>query len=67
MKIYLVSAGAGVLVGEQVIPLGKAMWDGHALAAAWRHVKSDAHIFGMLPGRSTVGPIDGLKNPEKQT
>jgi XapX domain-containing protein len=78
MKIYLVSAGAGVLVGviysllnvrspapplvaligllgmlvgEQVIPLGKAMWDGHAFAAAWRHVKSDAHIFGMLPGR----------------
>jgi XapX domain-containing protein len=78
MKIYVVSAGAGVLVGviysllnvrspapplvaligllgmlvgEQVIPLSKAMWDGHGLAAAWQHAKSEAHIFGMLPGR----------------
>ena len=78
MKIYVLSAGAGVLVGliysllnvrspappvvaligllgmlagEQIIPLGKAMWDGHGLAAAWRHARAEAHIFGMLPGR----------------
>ena len=78
MKVYLVSAGAGVLVGviysllnvrspappvvaligllgmlagEQILPLGRAMWDGHGLAAAWQHAKSELHIFGMLPGR----------------
>jgi XapX domain-containing protein len=78
MKIYLLSAGAGllvgviysllnvrspapplvalvgllgILIGEQIIPVSKAMLGGHGLAAAWRHTKSEAHIFGMLPGR----------------
>jgi XapX domain-containing protein len=41
----------GILGGEQVIPIGKAMFAGHGLAAAWQHARSEAHIFGMLPGR----------------
>jgi XapX domain-containing protein len=78
MKIYLISLGAGLLVGivysllnvrspapplvalvgllgilggEQVIPVGKAMFTGHGLAAAWEQARSEAHIFGLLPGR----------------
>jgi XapX domain-containing protein len=78
MKMYVISLGAGLLVGivysllnvrspapplvalvgllgilggEQVIPVGKAMFAGHGLAAAWQHAKSEAHIFGRLPGR----------------
>ena len=83
MKIYLVSFGAGVLVGviysllnvrspapplvalvgllgillgEQVIPLGKQMLDGLAVSAAWRRAQCGNAIFGMLPGRQTSKP-----------
>jgi XapX domain-containing protein len=41
----------GILAGEQVIPVGKAMLAGHGLTAAWQHAKSEAHMFGLLPGR----------------
>jgi XapX domain-containing protein len=94
MKIYLLSAGAGILVGviysllnvrspapplvalvgllgilvgEQIIPVTKLLIGGSSFSEAFRLSSCDSHIFGMLPGRSTVGPIDGLKNPEKQT
>ena len=77
MKIYLVSLGAGVLVGviysllnvrspapplvalvgllgilvgEQVIPVGKQVLAGSQLPAAWREAGCASHIFGMLPG-----------------
>ena len=78
MKIYLLSAGAGllvgviysllnvrspapplvalvgllgILVGEQVIPVGKQVLSGSGLAAAWRQAQCAPHIFGLLPGR----------------
>ena len=78
MKIYLISAGAGILVGiiygllnvrspapplvalvgllgiligEQVIPVGKQVLAGSGLAAAWRQARCAPHIFGLLPGR----------------
>jgi XapX domain-containing protein len=81
MKIYLLSAGAGllvgiiysllnvrspapplvalvgllsILVGEQVIPVGKQVLSGSGLAAAWRQAQCAPHIFGLLPGR----PVD---------
>jgi XapX domain-containing protein len=41
----------GILIGEQIIPVGKEMISGHTLAAAWERTKSEAHIFGLLPGR----------------
>jgi len=78
MKIYLLSAGAGILVGmiysllnvrspapplvalvgllgilvgEQVIPLGKQLMAGSGVAAACRQARCASHIFGLLPGR----------------
>ncbi len=78
MKIYLLSAGAGILVGmiysllnvrspapplvalvgllgilvgEQVIPVGKQLMAGSGVAAAWRQARCAPHIFGLLPGR----------------
>jgi len=78
MKIYLLSAGAGILVGviysllnvrspapplvalvgllgiligEQVIPVGKLLLSGNGLAAAWRQAQCAPHIFDLLPGR----------------
>jgi XapX domain-containing protein len=55
----------GILVGEQIVPVGKQLLAGSALAAAWRDEKCAPHIFGMLPGRnadriSTVADV-----PEK--
>jgi len=80
MKIYLISAGAGILVGviysllnvrspapplvalvgllgilvgEQVIPMGKQVLTGSGLPAAWRQARCASHIFGLLPGQHT--------------
>lgn len=78
MKLYLLSLGAGILVGiiysllnvrspapplvalvgllgiligEQVIPVGKQMLSGTAVATAWQHSDCSKHLFGQLPGR----------------
>jgi XapX domain-containing protein len=78
MKIYLLSAGAGILVGviysllnvrspapplvalvgllgilvgEQVVPIGKQLMSGSGLAAAWQQARCAPHMFGLLPGR----------------
>jgi XapX domain-containing protein len=78
MKIYLLSAGAGILVGiiysllnvrspapplvallgllgilvgEQVIPMGRQLMSGSSLAAAWHQAHCAPHIFGLLPDR----------------
>jgi XapX domain-containing protein len=42
----------GILIGEQIIPVGKQMLDGSHLAAAWRQARCTPHIFGLLPGRN---------------
>ena len=41
----------GMLVGEQVIPVGKQIFAGSAFSVAWREAKCTSHMFGMLPGR----------------
>ena len=78
MKIYLVSLGAGVLVGvvysllnvrspapplvalvgllgilvgEQIVPVGKHMLAGLSIPGACREARCASHLFGMLPGR----------------
>jgi len=80
MKIYLVSLGAGalvgliysllgvrspapplvalvgllgILVGEQVIPVGKELLGGTSLATAWKQANCTGHLFGMLPGHQS--------------
>ena len=41
----------GILVGEQIIPVGKQMLAGYDPSGAWREAQCASHIFGMLPGR----------------
>jgi XapX domain-containing protein len=41
----------GILIGEQVIPVGKQLIAGSPLATAWRQAACTQHLFGMLPGR----------------
>jgi XapX domain-containing protein len=56
----------GILVGEQIIPVGKLLLTGSSFSAAFHLSSCDSHIFGMLPGRNPAGLIDGLKNSEKE-
>jgi len=57
----------GILVGEQIVPVGKLLIGGSSFSEAFHLSSCDSHIFGMLPGRNPGEPIDGLENPEKQT
>jgi len=57
----------GILVGEQIVPVSKLLFGGASFSEAFHLASCDSHIFGMLPGRSTAGPVDGFKSPEKQT
>ena len=41
----------GILVGEQIIPVGKHMSAGSSLFGACREARCASHLFGMLPGR----------------
>jgi XapX domain-containing protein len=81
MKVYLVSLGAGLLVGvvysllqvrspapplialvgllgilmgEQVLPVGKHLLRGVGMEKAWKQAQCTPHIFGMLPGSPNV-------------
>ncbi|TXI06362.1 MAG: DUF1427 family protein [Rhizobium sp.] len=41
----------GILIGEQILPVGKQLLSGTAFAAACEKSYAIAHIFGQLPGR----------------
>jgi len=41
----------GILIGEQVIPIGRQVVAGTSLGCAWQQAKCASHMFGMLPGR----------------
>ena len=83
MKVYLVSFGAGLLVGvvyslldvrspappvialigllgillgEQIIPVGRQMIAGTSIRTAWREVRCGQHLFGAMPGRHADRP-----------
>jgi len=48
----------GMLVGEQIIPVGKQLLAGTSLTAAYHNAKCVPHLFGELPGRHTAPPAD---------
>jgi XapX domain-containing protein len=48
----------GILVGEQLLPMGQRMLAGCDLPAAWRQSACAAHLFGTLPGRNAPGAAD---------
>jgi XapX domain-containing protein len=47
---------AGILIGEQVIPVGKQVLTGASISSAWKQAMCTQHIFGPLPGRHSVLP-----------
>jgi XapX domain-containing protein len=83
MKVYLISFGAGLLVGvvyslldvrspappvialigllgillgEQLIPVGRQMIAGSSITAAWQQIRCAQHVFGAMPGRHAERP-----------
>ena len=83
MKVYLLSFGAGLLVGvlysvlnvrspappvvaligllgillgEQIIPVGRQMIAGTAIRTAWQQMRCGQHVFGPMPGRHAERP-----------
>ena len=43
----------GMLIGEQIVPVGTKLLAGSGIHVALRQSKCSSHIFGMLPGRQT--------------
>jgi XapX domain-containing protein len=41
----------GILVGEQLLPVGRHLVAGTSLTGAWGQARAHYHIFGPLPGR----------------
>jgi XapX domain-containing protein len=55
----------GILIGEQIVPVGKHYLAGASIGAAWKEARSTPHIFGMLPGRhDSPAGVDVAKKPE---
>ena len=43
----------GILLGEQIIPVGKQLLQGHSFEAACSDCQANTHVLGELPGRKT--------------
>ncbi|MHA7601668.1 DUF1427 family protein [Alicycliphilus sp. T452] len=44
----------GMLVGEQVIPVGKQLLSGSAFSTACNETRATASVLGQLPGRQAA-------------
>jgi XapX domain-containing protein len=53
----------GILVGEQVIPVGKQLLAGASLRIAWNQSQCGAHVFGELPGARTKKTVTAVSQP----
>jgi XapX domain-containing protein len=56
----------GILVGEQLLPIGQRLSAGCDLPAAWSQSACTAHIFGTLPGRQAPAVDDPLSAAAKK-
>ena len=54
----------GILIGEQVIPLGKQLLCGTALSAARRQSDRSPQLFGSLPGLQATETTAAVKIKE---
>jgi len=59
----------GILIGEQLIPVGKQVFSGAPLQGAWQMSKCATHMFGELPGRLAKPPATAplVRPPEVRT
>jgi xanthosine utilization system XapX-like protein len=55
----------GILLGEQIIPVGKHMFAGSSILGAYREARCGSHLFGMLPGRHQDNAVTTAHAVEK--
>ena len=53
----------GILIGEQVIPVGKEMLSGATWVTALNKARSATHVLGLLPGRHAEAKSDTIASP----
>ena len=41
----------GILIGEQIVPVGRQMIAGTSIRTAWQQMRCEQHVFGAMPGR----------------
>ena len=46
----------GILLGEQILPVGRQMIGGTSIRTAWQHMRCGQHVFGAMPGRHADRP-----------
>ena len=46
----------GILLGEQIVPVGRRMIAGTSIRAAWQQMRCGQHVFGAMPGRHAEEP-----------
>ena len=46
----------GILLGEQLLPVGRQMIAGTSIHTAWQQMRCGQHVFGAMPGRHTERP-----------
>jgi XapX domain-containing protein len=46
----------GILLGEQIAPVGRQMIAGTSIRAAWQQTRCEQHVFGAMPGRHAETP-----------
>ena len=51
----------GILLGEQIVPVGHELIAGTSIGAAWRQARCGQHVFGVMPG-SHARPVDTASN-----
>ena len=51
----------GILLGEQIVPVGRELIAGTSIGAAWRQARCGQHVFGAMPGRHAQ-PVDTASN-----
>lgn len=51
----------GILLGEQLIPVGKQLLAGTAFGTACDQSQTTSHLFGQLPGRHAEPPAQENK------
>ncbi|WP_315779551.1 MULTISPECIES: XapX domain-containing protein [unclassified Bradyrhizobium] len=56
----------GILVGEQVIPVGRQLLDGSSIVAAWQKAACATHIFGLLPGHHGRAETNNNAAPDEK-
>jgi XapX domain-containing protein len=56
----------GILIGEQVIPVGKQLIAGAGFASACDQVHAINHVFGQLPGRQQAAQSAQSAQPSQE-